>query len=36
MTDTNETDRHTCTVCGESFGSEAELERHVHDVGIVD
>ncbi len=25
-----------CGVCGERFESEDELERHVHDVGLVD
>jgi hypothetical protein len=32
------TDRgtHRCEVCGEEFDTERELDRHVHDVGIVD
>jgi hypothetical protein len=34
--DTDEPDQYVCEVCGESFASEAELERHVHDVGLVD
>jgi len=25
-----------CSVCGEVFDSEEEVDRHVHDVGIVD
>ena len=25
-----------CEVCGETFESETALERHVHDVGLVD
>lgn len=34
MTDEDET--YECGVCGEEFDTEAALERHVHDVGIVD
>jgi hypothetical protein len=26
----------TCDACGKSFDSEAELDRHVHEVGLVD
>lgn len=36
MTDTPDDDGHTCDACGKSFDSEEELERHVHDVGLVD
>jgi hypothetical protein len=25
-----------CEACGDSFESEAALERHVHEVGLVD
>jgi hypothetical protein len=25
-----------CDICEERFDSEAELERHVHDAGLVD
>lgn len=35
MTDRT-TDEHVCEVCDERFESEAALEDHVHDVGIVD
>jgi hypothetical protein len=27
---------YVCEACEERFDSEAELERHVHDVGLVD
>jgi DNA-directed RNA polymerase subunit RPC12/RpoP len=27
---------YVCEICGERFETEAELERHVHDAGIVD
>ncbi len=29
-------DEYVCGVCAERFESEAELKRHVHDVGLVD
>lgn len=29
-------DRYRCEVCGETFESEAALERHVHETGLVD
>jgi len=35
MTET-ESDEVVCDICGETFESERELERHVHDVGLVD
>jgi hypothetical protein len=31
-----EDETHRCGVCGEEFETEADLERHVHEVGIVD
>jgi DNA-directed RNA polymerase subunit RPC12/RpoP len=31
-----ETGEYVCGICGERFDTEEELERHVHDVGIVD
>ncbi|WP_201287888.1 C2H2-type zinc finger protein [Salinirussus salinus] len=34
--DTDGPGEYVCEVCGKSFESEAELERHVHDVGLVD
>ena len=33
---TAEDEEYECGVCGETFESEAALERHVHDVGLVD
>ncbi|MFT4882398.1 MAG: hypothetical protein ACI9HI_002422 [Salinirussus sp.] len=33
MADPNE---YVCDICEERFESEAELERHIHDVGLVD
>ena len=27
---------HICEACGNSFETEAALERHVYDVGLVD
>ena len=36
MNDTTESDEHVCEACDTTFDSEAALERHVHDVGIVD
>lgn len=35
-TDTTDEETYTCEACGESFESEAALERHINDVGIVD
>lgn len=35
MNDT-ESAAYVCEVCGETFESEAELEGHVHDKGLVD
>ena len=29
-------DSYRCDACGETFETEAELERHVHDIGLVD
>jgi hypothetical protein len=29
-------DEYVCDVCDETFNSEEELRRHVHDVGLVD
>ena len=34
--DDAEADGHTCEACGKSFESEAALEEHVHDIGLVD
>ena len=37
MNERTETDdEHVCAACGKAFESEAELERHVHDIGLVD
>ena len=36
MNSTTESDGYVCAACSTSFGSEAALERHVLDVGIVD
>ena len=37
MTDQPDPSREfVCEVCGETFASAADLERHVHDVGLVD
>ena len=36
MDRTLEEDAVVCEACGETFESEAALERHVHDVGLVD
>lgn len=27
---------YTCEACGKTFESEDALERHIHDVGLVD
>lgn len=27
---------HVCEACGKAFESEAELDRHVHEVGLID
>jgi len=29
-------DEHVCEACGEPFDSEAELRRHVRQVGVVE
>ena len=29
-------DDYRCDACGETFAIERELERHVHDVGLVE
>jgi hypothetical protein len=31
-----DTEGHVCELCEETFDSAAALERHVHDVGLVD
>jgi hypothetical protein len=37
MTATDSSDEeYVCGVCGEAFETEAELERHIHEVGLVD
>lgn len=33
---TNRDEEHVCEACERTFGSAAELERHVHEVGLVD
>lgn len=35
MNSQTEEEDHACTACGKSFESEAELERHVRDIGLV-
>ena len=35
-TETSHEETFTCEACGESFESEAALERHIKDEGIVD
>lgn len=32
----SETDTYVCDACGRQFESEAALERHVKEVGLVD
>lgn len=32
---TTDTEEWTCEACGETFESEDELERHIHEVGLV-
>jgi len=34
--ETNDGETYVCGACGKEFDSREELERHVHDVGIVD
>ena len=37
MTDSESSEEeYVCGVCGESFPTERALERHVHEVGLVD
>lgn len=36
MSDTSGDGEFVCEACGETFESEAALEDHVHDVGLVD
>jgi hypothetical protein len=36
MERTDESEPFVCEACGKSFESEEALERHVHDVGLVD
>jgi hypothetical protein len=37
MTGTDSSDEEcVCDVCGETFESERDLDRHVHEVGLVD
>jgi len=33
---TDEDEEHVCGACGKSFPTEEALERHVHEVGLVD
>ena len=33
---TNGDDEHVCEACGKDFDSEAALERHVREIGLVD
>jgi len=30
------TERYRCAACGETFETRSDLERHVHDAGLVD
>ena len=30
------TEDHRCAVCGKEFESEEALDRHVHEIGLVD
>ena len=36
MTDDTDEGKHVCEACGESFESEAALERHVREVGLAE
>lgn len=36
MASTADEGEFVCEVCGQSFESEEALDRHVHDVGLVD
>jgi DNA-directed RNA polymerase subunit RPC12/RpoP len=36
MTESESTDEYVCGACGKSFPTEEALERHVHEVGLVD
>lgn len=29
-------EKHVCGACGKSFESKKDLERHIHEVGLVD
>ena len=36
MNSTTESDSYVCEACERTFESEATLERHVYDIGLVD